>query len=78
MRVPQGLRVAYIEGAGEEGPGFLANLGITPELLDAEDLAEGDLDRFDVIVAGSRAYEVRTDLMAHNRRLLDWVRAAAP
>ncbi len=73
VRVPQGLRVAYIEGAGEEGPGFLANLGITPELLDAEDLAEGDLDRFDVIVAGSRAYEVRTDLMAHNRRLLDWV-----
>ncbi|HEV3052463.1 MAG TPA: NEW3 domain-containing protein, partial [Longimicrobium sp.] len=73
VRVPQGLRVAYIEGAGEEGPGFLANLGITPELLDAEDLAEGDLDRFDVIVTGSRAYEVRTDLMAHNRRLLDWV-----
>ena len=73
VRVPQGLRVAYIEGAGEEGPGFLANLGITPELLDAEDLAEGDLDRFDVIVAGSRAYEVRTDLMAHNQRLLDWV-----
>jgi LmbE family N-acetylglucosaminyl deacetylase len=73
LRVPQGLRVAYIEGAGEEGPGFLANLGITPELLDAEDLAEGDLDRFDVIIAGSRAYEVRTDLMAHNRRLLEWV-----
>ncbi|HEX5870783.1 MAG TPA: PIG-L family deacetylase [Longimicrobium sp.] len=73
VRVPQGLRVAYIEGAGEEGPGFLANLGITPDLLDADDLAEGDLDRFDVIIAGSRAYEVRTDLMAHNQRLLDYV-----
>jgi LmbE family N-acetylglucosaminyl deacetylase len=73
LRVPQGLRVAYVEGAGEEGPGFLANLGITPELLDADDLAEGDLNRFDVIVTGSRAYEVRTDLIAHNRRLLDWV-----
>jgi LmbE family N-acetylglucosaminyl deacetylase len=73
VRVPQGLRVAYIEGAGEEGPGFLANLGITPELLDADELAEGDLSRFDVIIAGSRAYEVRTDLMAHNQRLLDYV-----
>ena len=73
VRVPQGLRVAYIEGAGEEGPGFLANLGITPELLDADDLAEGDLDRFDVIVAGSRVYEVRHDVMAHNQRLLDYV-----
>ena len=73
VRVPAGLRVGYIEGAGEEGPRFLQNLGITPELLDADDLAEGDLSRFDVIVAGSRAYEVRTDLMAHNQRLLDWV-----
>ncbi|HVH12144.1 MAG TPA: NEW3 domain-containing protein, partial [Longimicrobium sp.] len=73
VRVPQGLRVAYIEGAGEEGPGFLANLGITPELLDAADLAEGDLDQYDVIVAGSRVYEVRQDVMAHNQRLLDYV-----
>ncbi|HLM67851.1 MAG TPA: PIG-L family deacetylase [Longimicrobium sp.] len=73
VRVPRGLRVAYIEGAGEEGPGFLANLGITPELLDADDLAEGDLGRFDVIVAGSRVYEVRQDVMAHNQRLLDYV-----
>ncbi|HEU0297991.1 MAG TPA: PIG-L family deacetylase [Longimicrobium sp.] len=73
VRVPQGLRVAYVEGAGEEGPGFLQNLGITPELLDAGDLAEGDLDSLDVIILGSRAYEVRTDLMAHNQRLLDWV-----
>jgi LmbE family N-acetylglucosaminyl deacetylase len=73
VRVPPGLRVAYIEGAGEEGPGFLANLGITPTLLDADDLAEGDLGRFDVIVAGSRVYEVRQDVMAHNQRLLDYV-----
>ena len=73
VRVPQGLRVAYIEGAGEEGPGFLENLGITPVLLGEADLGEGDLDRFDVIVVGSRAYEVRMDLAAHNRRLLDWV-----
>ncbi|HEU0013330.1 MAG TPA: PIG-L family deacetylase [Longimicrobium sp.] len=73
VRVPQGLRVAYVTGAGEEGPGFLENLGIVPDLLDADDLAEGDLDRYDVIVAGSRAYEVRPDLGAHNARLLEWV-----
>lgn len=73
LRVPAGLRVAYVEGAGEQGPGFLANLGIAPALLGPADLAEGDLDRFDVIVLGSRAYEVRHDLMAHNRRLLEWV-----
>ncbi|HEX2093035.1 MAG TPA: PIG-L family deacetylase [Longimicrobiaceae bacterium] len=74
VRVPAGLRVAYIEGAGEEGPGVLAQLGITPDLLDARALAEADLDRYDVIVAGSRAYEVRPDLAAGNARLLEYVR----
>jgi LmbE family N-acetylglucosaminyl deacetylase len=74
VRVPQGLRVAYVAGAGEEGPALLEQLGITPELLDAEALAGRDLSRYDVIVAGSRAYEVRPDLAAHNARLLDYVR----
>ncbi|MBV9774751.1 MAG: PIG-L family deacetylase, partial [Gemmatimonadetes bacterium] len=73
LRVPQGLRVAYVTGAGEEGPGVLEQVGIQPELLDAQALASGDLGRFDVIVVGSRAYEVRPDLRAYNARLLEWV-----
>jgi LmbE family N-acetylglucosaminyl deacetylase len=74
VRVPPGLRVAYVAGAGEEGPGVLGQLGIVPELLDAEALATRDLSRYDVVVAGSRAYEVRPDLAAHNARLLEYVR----
>jgi len=72
--VPRGLKVAYVTGAGEEGPGVLGQLGIVPELLDAEALATRDLSRYDVVVAGSRAYEVRPDLAAHNARLLEYVR----
>ncbi|NIP78577.1 MAG: hypothetical protein GWM90_04980, partial [Gemmatimonadetes bacterium] len=37
-------------------------------------LAGGDLDGLDVIITGTRAYEVRDDVVAHNQRLLDWVR----
>lgn len=74
VRVPRGLRVGYIVGAGEAGPEVLAPLGITPTPLDADALRTGDLSRFDVIVAGSRAYEVRPELAAANRRLLAWVR----
>jgi hypothetical protein len=66
--------VAYVAGAGEEGPGVLGQLGIVPDLLDAEALATRDLSRYDVVVAGSRAYEVRPDLAAHNARLLEYVR----
>jgi LmbE family N-acetylglucosaminyl deacetylase len=74
VRVPAGLRVAYVTGAGEAGPGVLEQVGIHPDLLDAAALATGDLSRYDVIVTGSRAYEVRPDLRAHNDRLLEYVR----
>lgn len=74
VQVPAGLKVAYVTGAGEEGPAVLEQLGIVPDLLDTEALAGRDLSGYDVIVAGSRAYEVRPDLAAHNARLLDYVR----
>ena len=55
-------------------PAAIAQLGASVTLLDRDALATGDLARFDVIVTGTRAYAVREDLRAHNRRLLDWVR----
>jgi hypothetical protein len=42
-------------------------------MLDADDLAWGDLSRFKTIVLGVRAYERRDDLRANNMRLLEWV-----
>jgi len=74
VRVPAGLRVAYVTGAGEEGPGILSQLGITPAVLTADSLAGANLSRYDVIVTGIRAYEVRPDLAASNARLLEYVR----
>ncbi len=61
-------------GVGDDVPAALAQLGAAVTLLDRDALATGDLARFDVIVTGTRAYAVRDDLRAHNRRLLDWVR----
>ncbi|MBV9109449.1 MAG: PIG-L family deacetylase, partial [Gemmatimonadetes bacterium] len=74
VRVPAGLRVAYVTGAGEAGPGILGQLGITPSVLTADSLAGADLSKYDVIVTGIRAYEVRADLAANNARLLEYVR----
>jgi len=42
-------------------------------MLGAEDLASGNLSRYDAIVTGVRAYERRRDLRANNYRLLDYV-----
>jgi hypothetical protein len=74
VRVPAGLSVAYVEGAGEAGPSILHQLGINPSVLTADSLAGADLSKYSVIVTGIRAYEVRHDLASTNARLLDYVR----
>ena len=43
--------------------------------IDENELAWGDLSKYDVIMTGVRAYERRADLRAYNRRLLDYVNA---
>ena len=67
------LSVGYIVGVGDEVPPAIEQLGASLQFLDADDLAWGDLSRFDVIVTGVRAYERRSDLRANNHRLLDYV-----
>jgi len=66
--------VGYVMGAGDEVPDALRQLGCEVTLLGAADLATSDLSRFDAIVTGIRAYNVRPDLRAHQRRLLDYVK----
>ncbi len=44
-------------------------------MISPDELAWGDLSRYDVIMTGVRAYERRADLRAYNQRLLDYARA---
>ena len=67
-------KIGYIMGAGDEMPDALRQLGLDVTLLSSSDLEQGDLSHFDAIVAGVRAYNVRGDLRANQRRLLDYVR----
>ncbi|HUE86038.1 MAG TPA: PIG-L family deacetylase [Vicinamibacterales bacterium] len=75
VRVRPNLTIGYVMGVGDEMPTALEQLGAHVEYLTADDLAWGDLSRFDVVMTGVRAYERRADLRAHNQRLLDYVRA---
>ena len=61
-------------GAGDEMPDALRQLGLDVTLLSQSDLEQGDLSRFDAIVAGVRAYNVRADIRANQPRLLDYVK----
>jgi hypothetical protein len=66
-------RIGYVMGAGDDVPQALEQLGAAVHLLTSGDLAAGDLSRFDAIVTGIRAVNVREDLVAARARLLDYV-----
>ncbi|MGA3016888.1 MAG: PIG-L family deacetylase [Bryobacteraceae bacterium] len=67
-------KIGYVMGAGDEMPDALRQLGLEVTLLGPSDLEQGDLARFDAIVAGVRAYNVRADLKANQARLLNYVK----
>jgi LmbE family N-acetylglucosaminyl deacetylase len=75
IAVPEHLRVGYIAAENDAIPDSLLRLGVEVEMLDANALAFGDLSRFDAIVVGLRAYELRLDVVASNHRLLDYAAA---
>jgi LmbE family N-acetylglucosaminyl deacetylase len=73
LNVPAGLRIGYVAAENDPLPETLRQTGIQVDLLDEVALAFGDLSRYDAIVAGIRAYELRPDLPRSNARLFDYV-----
>ena len=73
VKLPQQLRVGYIMGAGDEIPSVLQSVGLSTSIITPQELAAGDLSRYGTIIVGIRAYDTRTDVREHNRRLLDYV-----
>lgn len=73
VRTPSLARVGYVRGAADRVPEALINLGLPVELLDAGALERVSLAQYDVIVIGSRAYEIEPALAENNARLLQYV-----
>ncbi|MBI1955793.1 MAG: PIG-L family deacetylase [Acidobacteria bacterium] len=74
VKAAPGLRVGYVMGTGDSVPEALTQLGIAVEPMGPEELAFGNLGRFDAIVTGIRAYEVRKDLGTNHARLMEYVK----
>jgi len=68
------VRVGYIMGTGDRVPEAIRLLGLNVTMLGEKDLSTGDLSKFDTIVVGIRASQVRPDYVANNGRLLDFVK----
>jgi|HubBroStandDraft_1064217.scaffolds.fasta_scaffold00127_8 LmbE family N-acetylglucosaminyl deacetylase len=75
VKVPKDLKVGYIMGAGDDIPTVLKQIGMNVTLIPAEKLGTEDLGRYQTIVLGIRAYDTQKDVIANNRRLLDFVQA---
>jgi LmbE family N-acetylglucosaminyl deacetylase len=73
VRVAAGLRVGYVPGSGDDTVEALKQLGVNVKTIDEAELASGDLSVYDTIILGIRVYEVRDDVVANNKRLLDYV-----
>jgi LmbE family N-acetylglucosaminyl deacetylase len=73
VKVARDLKVGYVMGSGDDGPEALRQMGVNVKMINGAELASGDLSVFDTIVLGIRVYEVNEDVIANNKRLLDYV-----
>ena len=72
VKVAPNIGLGYLVGVGDQVPQAIEQLGARLTFIGPEELAWGDLSKYNVIVTGVRAYERRADLRAYNRRLLDY------
>jgi hypothetical protein len=73
VKVAKDLKVGYIMGAGDDIPAVLNQIGINIALIPTDKLATADLSQYKTIVLGIRAYDTQKDLVASNKKLLDFV-----
>jgi LmbE family N-acetylglucosaminyl deacetylase len=73
LTLPRLTRVGYVRGAADRVPEALRSVGVPVQLLEGRLLERGDLNRYDAIVIGPRAYETDPMLARQNSRLLAYV-----
>ena len=67
-------KVGYIMGAGDLVYENLKSIGVNIELIDINVIENGDLDKFDTIIMGIRAYNVNNMLNSKNELLFDYAK----
>ncbi len=66
-------RIGYIMGSGDDIPAALRQLGYSVTTLTDDDLKNGGLGGYDVIIAGVRSYNTRPALRTNQRKLMEFV-----
>jgi len=74
LNIPTDLHIGYVSADNDPLPAVLRQTGIQVDLLDEAAISFGDLDHYDAIVLGIRAFELRPDVARANPRLLEYVK----
>ncbi len=72
LQTVSNLKVGYVLGRGDLVAPAVERLGAVVTDIDSDELALGDLSKYDVIILGVRAY-TRDVVRAYNKRLLEYV-----
>lgn len=66
-------KIGYIVGSGDKIPDFLTDLGFDVTIMDDRHFSSNNINQFDVIVTGIRAYNTRESLAAFHKELVKYV-----
>ncbi len=69
-----GNYIGYIKGAGDAVPESLRQIGYTVVTINPEEITKENLERFDAIVLGIRAYRSVPELAFKQKNLLEYVK----
>ncbi len=70
-----GKKIGYITGAGDRVPDALQMMGYTVSVLNETDITTTNLQNFDAIITGVRAYNVHEFLAGKYNALMDYVKS---
>lgn len=68
-----GQHLGYLMGAGDEIPQAMRNIGYDVDLLEDNDFVSGDLNQYDAIIVGIRAYNTLDKMPNYQPKLLEYV-----
>lgn len=68
-----GKKIGYITGAGDKVPEALEQMGFEVVLLGNKELAKNNLNQFDAIITGVRAYNTHSWMNNHYDKLMKYV-----
>ena len=71
----RGDLIGYVQGAGDMVPQALEQIGYKVEVIAPEDISAENLEKFDAVVMGIRAYNVVEELKYKQEELLSYVKS---